>query len=128
MFLLAKDRTYINDVVDEKGAVHKKGELFVVLEREKNAALVVEQYEKAEGEEERIDVLLHHVAKTGEKIGLPRWEYAIPSSLLSALKYHLLEKIERDEVEFEGRVHQFNPAKVRLLIYAKDWGRAEEMP
>ena len=68
------------------------------------------------------------MAKTGEKIGTPRWEYAIGSAMLSKLKYHLLEKIERDEVEFEGRFHQVNPIKVRLLAYIKDWGRAEELP
>jgi hypothetical protein len=33
MFLLSKDRSYINDIVDEKGYVHKKGELINVLER-----------------------------------------------------------------------------------------------
>jgi hypothetical protein len=124
MFLLAKDRSYINDIVGEKGYVHKKGELLNVVERERHSALVVEQYEQLEVEESLISVLVHHVAKTGEKIGMPRWEYTIGSGLLSALKYYLLEKIEKDEIEYEGKVHQVNPLKVRLLVYAKDWGRA----
>jgi len=41
MFLLSKDRSYINDIVDEKGYIHKKGELINVLEREKHSALVI---------------------------------------------------------------------------------------
>jgi len=47
-FLLAKDKSYINDIVDEEGFVAGKGELLAILEREKNTALVVEQYEVAE--------------------------------------------------------------------------------
>jgi hypothetical protein len=31
MFLLAKDRAYVNDIVDEKGFVPGKGELLSIL-------------------------------------------------------------------------------------------------
>jgi len=31
MFLLAKDRSYINDIVDDKGYVPGKGELLTIL-------------------------------------------------------------------------------------------------
>ena len=44
MFLLSKDKSYINDIVDEKGFVPKKGELLQVMSREKYSSLVVEQY------------------------------------------------------------------------------------
>ena len=43
-FLLSKDRSYINEVVDENSHVHGKGELMTVLEREKYSSLVVETY------------------------------------------------------------------------------------
>jgi hypothetical protein len=31
MYLLAKDRSYINDIVDEKGYIPGKGELLAIL-------------------------------------------------------------------------------------------------
>ena len=128
MFLLSKEKSFINYIVDENGRVEKKGELLSLLDREKYTSLVVEQYEVVMSEEPLVNVLVHHVAKTGEKIGMPRWEYAVGRALLSKLKYHIREKIEKDEVEFEGRIHQVNPIKVRLLAYIKDWGRSEELP
>jgi hypothetical protein len=45
LFLLSKDRTYINDIVSRNGSVPGKGELSQVLEKEKHSALVVESYE-----------------------------------------------------------------------------------
>ena len=59
---------------------------------------------------------------------MPRWEYTIKTALLSKLKYHILEKIEGDQIEFEGKVYQVNPVKVRVLCYIKDIGKAEELP
>ena len=50
MFLLSKDKSYINDIVDEKGFVPKKGELLQVMSREKYSSLVVEQYQTVESE------------------------------------------------------------------------------
>ena len=128
MFLLSKDKSYINDIVDQKGYVPKKGELLQVMSREKYSSLVVEQYQTIESEEGLMNVLVHHVAKTGEKIGMPRWQYVMGGALLTKLKYYLLEKIEKDEIQFEGKVHQLNPTKVRLLAYVKEWGRAEDLP
>lgn len=74
MFLLAKDRSYINDIVDEKGMVPGKGDLLTILQRQKNTALVVEQYEIHPSKTDPINVLIHHVTKTGERFGNPFWE------------------------------------------------------
>ena len=128
MFLLARDKSYINDIVDDKGYVHKKGELLNVIEREKHSSLVVQEYQKEQDAEKAVHVLVHHISKTGERIGMPRWEYIQPKGLLSALKYAILDKIEKDELEFEGKIYQMNPMKVRLLAYTKEWTRAEELP
>ena len=45
MFLLSKEKSFINYIVDENGRVEKKGELLSLLDREKYTSLVVEQYE-----------------------------------------------------------------------------------
>ena len=39
---MAKDRCYISDLVEDSGKVPSKGELSVILERDRNALLVFE--------------------------------------------------------------------------------------
>ena len=41
-FLMAKDRSYISDLVEDSGKVPGKGELSVVLERDRNSLFVFE--------------------------------------------------------------------------------------
>lgn len=42
LMLMSKDRSSINDIIDQKGYVLGKGDLYSVLAKEKNAVLVVE--------------------------------------------------------------------------------------
>lgn len=44
LFLISKDRNYINDIVNRNGNVPGKGDITAVLEKEKHSALVVETY------------------------------------------------------------------------------------
>lgn len=64
-------------------------------------------------------MLIHHVTKTGEKIGIPRWEYTLGDAMLSALKDYVLDNIGNDQIEFEGKTYNVNPVKVRVLAYTK---------
>jgi hypothetical protein len=94
-FLLARDRSYISDLVDEGGRVPGKGELATVLERDRNCALVMEQAEVDPLKpDERMHLLLHHVTKTGERFGPPR-VFSLPrNTALAVLRTFLLEQID----------------------------------
>jgi hypothetical protein len=127
-FLLGRDRSFITDVVDEGGRVPSKGELAVVLERDRNSVLVIELAEVDPLKpEERMQVLLHHVTKTGERFGPPR-VFSLPRSIpLTAMRAYLLEQIEAETYEFEGKTYSFNPFKLRLVAYLKDQGKGVEL-
>ena len=88
-------------ILESKGVVPGKGQLLSVLDREKYSALVIEQHDPVEDEEEGIvNILIHHLTKTGERIGTPRWEVSLNSKMLSTLKYNILDLIANDEIEF----------------------------
>lgn len=50
------------------------------------------------------------------------------SMTLSALRGYLLDKIEAETYEFEGKIYNFNPFKLRFVAYAKDINKGFDLP
>jgi hypothetical protein len=98
---MAKDRSYISDLVEESGKIPGKGELSVILERDRNSLLVFEvDKEKTIPEEERFTIVLHHTTKTWERFAEPRVIVVSRRLTLSELRALLLEELDQDSYEF----------------------------
>ena len=99
--LLSKERTHILDIVTISGHVPGKGELTAVMDREKSSLLMVERCKKVEADEETVDVLVHHVTRTEEKLGHPQCLTLPRNTELAQLKLIVLDKAcMDDEIEF----------------------------
>ena len=76
---------------------------------------------------EKCPILLHHKSLNGDRIGKPRYFEVNRNIRMVDLYSDIVEALKNEEYEWEEKVYQFNPMRLYIWVYGKDYNRGVEI-